>query len=347
MSETVTFSVVVPAHNEALNLPSLHARLSSVFEEIGLPAELIVVDDGSTDDSAEVAASLDGGLVPVRVVSLSRNFGHQTALTAGIDLSAGDAVILMDADLQHPPETIHEMVALWRQGADVVYGVRSREDAEGFFKRSTAGLFYRLLDKITSIDVPIDAADFRLLDRRVVEALGHMREDDRYLRGMVAWLGFRQTQVEFTRPERFAGESKYTLRRMFSFALSGIAGFSHRPLHLATALGFLFSGLAFAAGIFAISQKLLGGDLVPGWASILVVITFIGGIQLLVLGVIGAYLGRVYSEVKRRPLYVVSELRGFPDDRRGAPRAVSPEPARRQADERRSGSAPAAIAIDD
>lgn len=317
-------SVVVPAQNEAPNLRPLYDRLNRVFDELQIDAEMIVVDDGSVDDTAAVAASLDGGRLAVRVVSLSRNFGHQTALTAGIDLSNGDAVILMDADLQHPPETIRSMVELWREGFDVVYAVRSREDAEGLMKRLTASVFYRLLDRITEIDVPIDAADFRLLDRRVVDALGHMREDDRFLRGMVSWLGFRQTNVEFSRPQRDAGETKYTMRRMFSLALSGMAGFSNRPLHLATALGFLFAALAFATGVFTIIQKLLGGNLVPGWASILVLVAFIGGIQLLVLGIFGAYLGRVYSEVKRRPLYVVRELHGFPHDHNRPPRTVIP-----------------------
>lgn len=305
-------SVVIAAYNEAANLPALYERLLAVLERMSVPAELIVVDDGSVDGTSAVARSLDGDRLPVRVVTLARNFGHQTALTAGIDLSSGEAVVLMDADLQHPPETIATMVQRWSDGYDVVYGVRSEVDAESMFKRRSARAFYALLDRVTRIDVPFNAADFRLLDRRVVDALGHMREDDRYLRGMIAWLGFRQTQVEFDRPERFAGASKYTFRRMVSLAMDGMVGFSTRPLHLATSVGFVFSVLAFVAGVFGISQRLLGADLVPGWASILVLIAFIGGIQLLVLGVLGEYVGRVHSEVKRRPLYVVRDLHGFP-----------------------------------
>jgi glycosyltransferase involved in cell wall biosynthesis len=322
-------SVVIAAHNEAANLPALHERLLAVLEGMSEPAELVIVDDGSVDGTSEVARSLDGDRLPVRVVSLARNFGQQTALTAGIDLSSGDAVVLMDADLQHPPETIATMVQRWSEGYDVVYGVRSEVDAESMFKRRSARAFYALLDRVTRIEVPINAADFRLLDRRVVDALGHMREDNRYLRGMIAWLGFRQTQVEFDRPERFAGASKYTFRRMIRLAMDGMVGFSTRPLHLATSMGFAFSLLAFIAGVFGVSQKLLGGNWVPGWASILVLVAFIGGIQLLVLGVLGEYVGRVHSEVKQRPLYVVRELHGFPSVTTAPGRVVLP-PTQRQ-----------------
>jgi glycosyltransferase involved in cell wall biosynthesis len=333
-------SVVIPAYNEAANLPALHARLLPVLEGLREPAEIVIVDDGSVDGTPEVARSLEDDRLPVRVVSLARNFGHQTALTAGIDLSAGDAVVLMDADLQHPPETIATMVERWRGGYDVVYGVRSEVDAESMFKRQSARAFYSLLDRIARVDVPINAADFRLLDRKVVDALGHMREDDRYLRGMIAWLGFRQTQVEFDRPARFAGPSKYTFRRMAQLALNGMVGFSTRPLHLATSVGFIFSVLAFIAGVFGVSQRLLGADLVPGWASILVLMAFIGGIQLLVLGVLGEYVGRVHSEVKQRPLYVVRELHGFPSLVTVPGRVVLP-PRHREIRRRGSGAAQA------
>lgn len=328
-------SIVVPAFNESGSVRALHERVSAVVAQIDAPCELIFVDDGSRDDTADVVRALPSGKPVVRLVSLSRNFGHQTAITAGIDLSAGRAVVIMDGDLQHPPETILEMVEHWRNGSDVVYAVRTEEDAESAFKRYSAEAFYRFLDRMTDIDVPVNAADFRLLDRSVVEALTHMREDDRYLRGMIAWLGFRQTAVEFQRPERFAGESKYTLRRMRRLATDALIGFSNRPLQLATTLGFTFSLLAAAAGAFAIVNKVAGGDLVPGWASVLVLVAFIGGVQLLVLGVLGEYLGRVHTQAKGRPLYVVRELSGFDD---GLPvrreRAVIPTPDREPATHR-------------
>jgi glycosyltransferase involved in cell wall biosynthesis len=327
----ITLSVVIPAFNERGNVAEVHARLTDIVAQLGEPCELLFVDDGSTDDTADVVRSLPEGNPAVRLVSLSRNFGHQTAITAGIDLSVGDAVVIMDGDLQHPPETVLEMVRLWRAGADVVYGVRSEVDAERYLKRRSAELFYRFLDRMTDIAVPVNAADFRLLDRRVVDALGSMREDDRYLRGMIAWLGFRQTQVEFERPARQSGESKYTFARMRRLATDALIGFSNRPLQLATNVGFLFSLLAVVAGVFAIVSKIFGGSLVPGWASVSVLVAFIGGVQLLVLGVFGEYLGRVHTQAKGRPLYVVRDLEGFVDERVPRPsRAVLPVATRRE-----------------
>jgi dolichol-phosphate mannosyltransferase len=320
-----SLSIVVPAYNEALSLPALHAKLVDVTKGLVESVELIIVDDGSSDETVEVAQALPVDALAVRVVSLARNFGHQTAITAGIDLSVGDAVVIMDADLQHPPEAIPEMVALWRTGAEVVYGVRSQDDAESAFKRVSASLFYRALDGMTDINVPANAADFRLLDRSVVNALRSMREDDRYLRGMIAWLGFNQQQVLFDRPARFAGTSKYSFRRMVRLAKDGMVGFSNRPLTVATNLGFAFSFLAIIAGVFGVTQKLAGANLVPGWASVLVLVSFIGGIQLMVLGVFGEYLGRVHAQVRQRPLYVVRELSGFERPVEAVGRAVLPE----------------------
>lgn len=323
--DPVLLSIVVPAYNEADNLPELHRQLAAVRREIGCRMELIAVDDGSVDETVAVARALGDDELPVRVVSLARNFGHQTAITAGIDVSRGDAVVTMDADLQHPPETIVRMVAEWRAGADVVYGVRSDVDAETGFKRWSASAFYRVLDSMTDIEVPANAADFRLLDRQVVDALVSMREDDRYLRGMVAWLGFRQQEVPFDRPERFAGHTKYTFGRMVRLAKDGLIGFSNRPLTFATNVGFGFAVLALLAGLFAVIQRIAGADLVPGWASILVLVSLIGGIQLMVLGVFGEYLGRVHAQSRRRPLYVVREVHGFDRSPHRRERAVLPD----------------------
>lgn len=351
--ESALISVVVPAYNEADNLPELHRQLAAVRRGIGCRMELIVVDDGSADGTVAVARELGDAELPVRVVSLARNFGHQTAITAGIDLSRGDAVVIMDADLQHPPETIPKMVAEWQDGADVVYGVRSDVDAETGFKRWSASAFYRVLDRMTDIAVPANAADFRLLDRQVVDALVSMREDDRYLRGMVAWLGFQQRQVTFDRPERFAGHTKYTFGRMVRLAKDGLIGFSNRPLTLATNVGFAFSLLALLAGLFAVVQRLFGGTLVPGWASILVLVSFIGGIQLMVLGVFGEYLGRVHAQSRQRPLYVVKDVHGFDGPPLSRRRAVLPvasddgsgrAAARRRAAEDVAGAGPEGLA---
>lgn len=329
-------SIVVPAHNEADNLGELHAQLGATLADEPGRFELIVVDDGSRDATVEVCCSLPDNGLAVRVVSFSRNFGHQTAITAGFDVSTGDAVVVLDADLQHPPSAIPAMLAEWRDGADVVYGVRSTNDAEPAFKRLSASAFYMILDKLTDIEVPHNAADFRLLDRTVVDALVTMREDDRYLRGMIAWLGFQQREVQFDRPPRFSGSSKYSTRRMIGLAKAGLIGFSNAPLRFATNLGFVFAALALIAGIFAIGQRVAGAHLVPGWASILVLVSLIGGIQLIVLGIIGEYLGRVHAQARARPLYVVKETHGFTEPVTRRSFAVLPT-ERRQAAEHDGG----------
>jgi polyisoprenyl-phosphate glycosyltransferase len=319
-------SVVVPAHNEEEVLDELHARLGAVLDDLDMPSEVILVDDGSRDLTAAKIVAIGARDPRFKLVRLSRNFGHQSAITAGIDLARGDAVVVMDADLQDPPDVIHAMVERWREGAQVVYGVREAREHDTAFKRASARGFYRLLDRLTDIDVPTDAGDFRLLDRVVVDALGQLREGDRYMRGIIAWLGFRQEEVRYERPPRFAGETKYPLRKMLRFATDGIVGFSNRPLEMATTIGFTIAAFAFLTGLFAAVSRIAGSGLVvPGWASILVALAFFSGIQLMVLGVLGTYIGRIYNEAKRRPLYVVESVHGFGEPPLRRSRAVLPE----------------------
>jgi dolichol-phosphate mannosyltransferase len=309
-------SIVIPMLDEEEVLPELERRLTSVLAGLDLDAEVICVDDGSTDGTAQTVRELSARDPRFRLVRFSRNFGHQAAITAGIDLAAGDAVVIMDADLQDPPEVLPEMIEQWSAGHEIVYGVREERSSDTAFKRWTASAFYRILDRISEVSAPRHAADFRLLDRAVVDALGALRERDRYLRGMLAWLGYRTTSVHYVRPDRSAGETKYSLSKMMRLAVDGMIGFSNVPLQFATTLGFIFSGLSFLVGLLAALQKILGVDaLVRGWTSMLVAIAFIGGIQLIVLGVLGTYLGRTYGEAKMRPLYVVAELHNLsPED---------------------------------
>jgi glycosyltransferase involved in cell wall biosynthesis len=247
----------------------------------------------------------------IRLVRLSRNFGHQIALTAGVDLAAGDAVIVMDSDLQDPPEVVLELARRWREGYDVVYAERQQRKGETRFKRSTAAAFYRGFNRISKVQVPVDVGDFRLVDRRALDVFNQMRESNRFVRGMFSWIGLRQTGVAYTRDERFAGQTKYPLRRMLRFAYTGVISFSSAPLRAALNLGFVVSGFAFGFGIWSVIVKLTDLYEVPGWTSIVVVTTLIGGVQLIVLGVIGEYIADIHDEVKRRPLYVVGELEGF------------------------------------
>ncbi|HZQ16221.1 MAG TPA: glycosyltransferase family 2 protein [Gaiellaceae bacterium] len=309
-------SVVVPVHDEEESLRELTRRVLAAAGELdGLDVELVLVDDGSRDRSYPLLVELARGEPRIRVVRLARNFGHQVALTAGIEHARGDAVVTMDADLQHPPEVIEQFVAEWRAGHDVVYGVM-RDRPEGFVKRVTARLFYVVLNRLATDEMPSAAGDFRLIDRKVVDAFLAMRERDRYLRGMFAWLGFSQAGVEYVPAARFAGRSKYSLRKMSQLAFDAIFSFSILPLRIVLGLGLAVSAVAFLFGIASALSKVFGVYTVPGWATIVVVVTFIGGVQLVVLGGIGEYLGRVYEEVKRRPLYVVRALHNFDDEPR-------------------------------
>ncbi len=310
MREPQLVSVVVPMYNEEGTVRELYRLLCDALADLRF--ELVAVDDGSSDATAAILAELADADPHVKVVGLSRNFGHQTALTAGIDHAAGDVVVTMDADLQDPPEVILEMLVKWAEGSDVVYAVRTVREGETRFKRSTASLFYRLLSKLSDVHVPPDAGDFRLLDRRAVDALLAMGERNRYLRGMTVWIGFTQTAVEYARAPRYAGSTRYPLRRMLRFALDAIASFSHAPLQVATLMGFVFAGLAFLAIPVAIGFR-IAGEFVPGIATTVIAVLLLGGIQLIALGVIGEYVGRIYDEVKRRPLYLVRERRNLPE----------------------------------
>lgn len=306
-------SVVIPLCDEQASLPDLYARLRDVLDRLGDPWEIILVDDGSTDATFDIALNLNSADPRVKAVRLSRNFGHQPALSAGLDLARGDAVVTMDADLQHPPEVIGLFVDRWREGYELVYGVMEERQGETLFKRATARVFYRFLMWLADIDVPPGAGDFRLVDRRALDAFRGMPETNRYLRGMFSWIGFRQIGVPYVSPPRHSGESKYTTSRMFRLAANAIVGFSQRPLRVALALGFTVSLGSIVFGLSSAIVKVTGGFAVPGWASIMVLVGIVGGVQLIVLGVIGEYIARIHDEVKRRPLYLVDDAHGFDD----------------------------------
>ena len=310
-------SVIVPCYNEEDVLRATHERLSEVLH--GLDYELIFVNDGSRDQTQEILTELQLTDRHVRVLLLSRNFGHQIAVTAGLEEAAGDAVVIIDADLQDPPEVIPQMIDLWREGNDVVYGIRVEREGESRFKLWTAKVFYRLINRLSETKMPLDAGDFRLLDRKVVAVIKTMPERARFLRGMVSWAGFRQVSLPYARAARHAGDSKYPLRKMIHFAMDGIISFSLAPLKLAIWTGFLAIWIAVAGIIVAIIDRLLEKGLTRGWASLFVAVLFMGGVQLVSLGIIGEYLGRIYTEVKRRPLYVVQERLVFADQSKTAP----------------------------
>ncbi len=309
-----TFSIIAPIYNEEEVLPELYRRISHVMDTmVGEPWELVLVNDGSADRSADIIGQLHEQDNRVKGISFSRNFGFQEAVTAGLDHVKGDAVVLTDADLQDPPEVIPEMIAKWREGYDVVYGVRSEREGETWFKKFTAAAFYRVIHRITSVNIPLDTGDFRLMDRRVVDAIIHMRERNRFLRGMVPWVGFKQTGVHFKRAPRFAGEAKFgSLRPMLRFAINAITSFSYVPLQLATYLGFLIAIIAAISIVVVVVLRLFTpSEALLGQATTLVAVLFLGGVQLISLGIIGEYLGRIYDEVKGRPLYLIDKRWGY------------------------------------
>jgi polyisoprenyl-phosphate glycosyltransferase len=306
-----TFSIIAPVYNEAESLPELYRRVSAVMDGTNEPWELILVDDGSSDGSNAMMRELAEKDERVRPVVFARNFGHQIAVTAGLDYSRGDAVVIIDADLQDPPEVIPEMIDQWRAGNEVVYAVRAEREGESWFKLWTSSMFYRVIYRITDVKIPLDTGDFRLMDRKVVSVMNKMREHYRFLRGMSAWVGFRQVGVPYKRAARFAGSTKYPLKKMFKLAMNAITGFSYFPLQLATYVGFGAAGLAIIMIPIVIIIRMLSGSQLFGQATTLVAVLFLGGVQLISLGILGEYLGRVYDEVKGRPLYVVSQA---PDD---------------------------------
>lgn len=307
MAEKPLFSVIVPVYNENDCIQEMYKRVSTVMNSTGEPWELVVVDDGSRDGSTELIRELSKIQKNVRPVIFARNFGHQIAVTAGLDYAQGKAVIIIDADLQDPPEVILELIGKWREGYQVVYAIREEREGESWFKTATASFFYRLISKITDVNIPLDTGDFRLMDRKVVSVLNSMREKHRFLRGMSAWVGFKSIGVKYKRAARFAGETKYPLKKMVLLALNAITGFSYFPLQLATYVGFIAAGISIVIIPIVIFMRLVGSQAFFGQASTLLAVLFLGGVQLICLGILGEYIGRIYDEVKGRPLYIVSE----------------------------------------
>jgi dolichol-phosphate mannosyltransferase len=306
------YSIVVPVFNEQAVLPVLLRRLDLLMQGLDGVTETIFVDDGSSDTSSIILRAKAKDDPRYRYIGLSRNFGHQIAITAGMDAASGDAVIVMDADLQDPPEVVGQMIDKWKEGYEVVYGKRLSREGESAFKQWTASLFYKLLGRLSTVNIPRDTGDFRLIDRKVLEAFRAMPEQDRFVRGMFAWLGFRQTEVAFHRLPRLAGETKYPLLKMLRLAANGVVGFSDAPLRLAIWSGFAVSAFAALYALY-VGVHWLAGDksLVAGWASTIIIVSFLSGINMIMTGIMGLYVGRIYAEVKRRPLYVVSEKAGF------------------------------------
>jgi dolichol-phosphate mannosyltransferase len=304
---SIVYSIIAPIFNEFDNIPVLHQRVSEVMDSTGERWELVLVDDGSSDKSTARILELAQNDPKVRPVIFARNFGHQIAVTAGLDYSRGAAVIIIDADLQDPPEVILELAAKWKEGYEVVYAVRAEREGESRFKLWTAALFYRIIYLITDVKIPLDTGDFRLLDRKVVDVMNKMRERHRFLRGMSTWVGFRQIGVEYKRAARIAGETKYPFKKMFRLALNAITSFSYFPLQVATYLGFIAAGIAILAIPVVVAARLAGSQAFFGQATTLISVLFLGGVQLISLGVLGEYIGRIYDEVKGRPLYIVRE----------------------------------------
>lgn len=303
----ITYSIVAPIYNESDNLRELHRRVTEVMESTGEPWELVLVDDGSSDGSTDMIHELVKKDKRVRPVIFARNFGHQVAVTAGLDYSRGDAVVIIDADLQDPPELILEMAKKWKEGYEVVYAVRAEREGESLFKLWTASLFYRLIYRITDVKIPLDTGDFRLMDRKVVDVMNNMRERHRFLRGMSAWVGFKQIGVEYKRAARVAGETKYPFRKMLRLALNAVTGFSYFPLQVATFFGFASAGIAIIAIPFVAYMRITGSQAFFGQATTLIAVLFLGGVQLICVGILGEYIGRLYDEAKGRPLYIVRE----------------------------------------
>jgi dolichol-phosphate mannosyltransferase len=306
-SQTLTFSVVVPIWNERESLKELYKQVVEVMEKADGSWELVLVDDGSTDGSTEMIRDLAASDPKVRPVIFARNFGQQAAVKAGLDFSRGDAVVVIDADLQDPPEVILQLIEKWREGFEVIYAQRLEREGEGFLKKITAKMFYRVINRLTDINLPLDTGFFRLLDRKVVEILNQMPEHHRFFRALSVWVGFKQTAVPYSRHARFAGETKYPFSKMFKLATTAITGFSFFPLQVATYLGFISSGIAIVAIPIVIVLRLMGSQEFSGQASTLIAVLFLGGVQLIFLGIIGEYIGRMYDEVRGRPLYIVRE----------------------------------------
>ena len=309
------YSIIAPIFNESGNIPDLYIRLRDVLDSTGESWELILIDDGSTDDSADLIRDYANQDARVKPVLFARNFGHQIAVTAGLDYSRGGAVVIIDSDLQDPPEVILDLITKWKEGYEVVYAVREEREGESWFKLFTAALFYRMISSITDVNIPMDAGDFRLLDRKVVDVLNQMREKHRFLRGMSSWVGFRQTGVPYRRVARQVGETKYPFRKMFRLAINAVTSFSYFPLQLATYIGFIAASISILSIPIVIAIRLWGSESpLVGQATTLIAVLFLGGVQLISLGILGEYIGRLYDEAKGRPLYIVREAPSNNDD---------------------------------
>jgi dolichol-phosphate mannosyltransferase len=308
-SQNEMISVVIPIFNEAPIIPELHRRLTDVLQKCAL-YEIVFVNDGSSDGSLRELVNLCQGDQHCKIIDFSRNFGHQCAITAGLHNAVGDAVIIMDGDLQDPPELISELLAKWREGFEIVFAQRTARQGERIYKRLTAKVFYRLIKQFSDVPIPLDAGDFRLLDRKVVNELNRMGENARFLRGMISWLGFRQTAIAYNRDMRFSGKTKYSLKKMFRLAFDGMTSFSSFPLSIATYLGFLVASFSGLYAIVVLIKRMLGHT-VPGWTSLMLVILFLGSVQLVCVGILGQYISRIFNETKHRPLYVIHKKYGF------------------------------------
>jgi dolichol-phosphate mannosyltransferase len=314
MSERPTFSIIAPVYNEEEILPAFYERVRAVMEGLAQPWELIMINDGSRDGSLAIMERLAESDPRVRVVNFARNFGHQVAVTAGIDHASGDAVVLIDTDLQDPPEVIVDLVAKWREGYEVVYAVRTQREGESWFKLTTAKLFYRMIYRITDVNIPVDTGDFRLMDRKVADVLRHMREHNRFIRGMTSWAGFKQTGVGYVRKARMAGETKYPLRKMIRFAWDAVTGFSYFPLQIMIYLSLGLAVLAVLVGVVvAVLRLTQGPDFFGGQATTIILLMLLSAFQLFFLFIVGQYIARIYDETRDRPLYVVASTRNFDD----------------------------------
>lgn len=310
--DKINCSVIIPVFNEEEVVNESYLRIKKVMDSTEDSYEIIFVNDGSRDNTLNIIKEICDKDKNVKLIDFSRNFGHQSAITAGMNFAIGQAIVVIDADLQDPPEVILEMLEKWKEGYQVVYGKRLKRKGESIFKRATAKVFYRILRRLTEFDIPVDAGDFRLIDRKVCDALNKLDEKNRYIRGIISWLGFKTTYVEFVREKRFAGKTKYPLKKMLKFASDAVVSFSYKPLRITSYLGLLLSGFSFVYLLCAIMFKLFNViDTVPGWMSIVAISLFFNGIVLLVLGIMGEYVGRIYDEVKARPLYVVNEFVNF------------------------------------
>ncbi len=305
MQRNIRYTIIIPVYNEEAVLHETYHRLTRVMKSLGEPYELLFVNDGSLDQTAKIIEGFSELDQCVQMLDFSRNFGHQIAITAGLDHARGDAIVIIDADLQDPPEVIPQMVEKWKEGYEVVFAKRSKRKGESLFKKWTAAIFYRTLRILSDVNIPIDTGDFRLIDRKVCNAMRSIRERNRFVRGLVSWVGFRQTAIEYVRDERFAGETKYPLKKMLRFSLDGITSFSYKPLKLASYLGLAVSLGSFIYLVISLGQKLFTNSTVAGWTSLIACSLLLNGVILILLGVLGEYVGRIYEETKNRPLYIL------------------------------------------